>query len=354
MPIKKIAVLYSKLSGYMASCLKTLKKNYDVELLVYSWRQSPNAPFDEETFSFIDHHYVKDNVDDGEILRTLTTFNPDAILISGWMDNDYLKVCRKIKNQGVPVIAGSDTQFKNTFRQKAAKLIAPWYLHSAIDVLWVSGERQRQLAKRLGFTGPNCWDGFYSCDWDTFSKYYNSDRSSRAFIFVGRYIERKGIPQLIEAYRHYRSEVDNPWKLICAGRGPLGQKMNQVTGIEDRGFIQPDKLPELLAEASVFVLPSLKEPWGVVVHEAAATGLPLICSSACGATTALMRDRYNGYLLETGDVNHLLSKLKSAHNLTEVEYSKMSQRSFELSKQFTPELWAETMINGVREFINHT
>ncbi|WP_445666634.1 glycosyltransferase family 4 protein [Fodinibius sp. AD559] len=350
MNFNKIAFLSSRLSGYMSACLKTLKEKYDVKLLVYSWPQSPNAPFDEETFQFIDHHYIKENDDYSQILERLIKFDPDTILTSGWIDSDYLKACRRIKGNGIPVIAGSDTQFENTFRQKAAQWIAPFYLHSAIDVLWVSGERQRQLAYKLGYTDQNCLDGFYSCDWEKFAEYKNVDKSQRAFIYVGRYIDRKGIPQLIDAYKQYCEEVKDPWKLVCAGKGPLGKELDRVNGIENRGFTQPDELPELMTEASAFVLPSLKEPWGVVVHEAAATGLPLICSSACGVTTALLRDRYNGYLVEPGNTSHLVNKMKTMHQLSDKEYGKMSKRSFELSKQLTPHLWADTLIEGIKEF----
>lgn len=350
MSIKKLAIFYSELSGYMNACLKKLKESYDVELLVYRWPLADNAPFGEDQFKFIDHDIIKKKQDYRQILDKLLEFQPDAVLMSGWVDKDYLKVCRKLKERGIPIIAGSDTQFSNSFRQKIGSWISPWYLHSAIDILWVTGERQRQLAHKLGFTDRYCWDGFYSCDWEKFASEMNSGSLNRSFIFVGRYIEKKGIRNLIEAYQQYRKKVDNPWKLLSVGKGDLGKELNKQEGIENVGFVQPDELPSLFAKSGVFVLPSLKEPWGVVLHEAASAGLPIITTSTCGATTAFLRDRYNGFIIEAGNSKHLLHKLMAVHELSDKEYKNMSKRSFDLSKQMTPELWTKTIVNGLSEF----
>ena len=67
-----------------------------------------------------------------------------------------------------------------------------------------------------------------------------------------------------------------------------------VHGVEMLGFVQPDDLPAVLERAGCLVLPSRFEPWGVVVHEAAAAGLPIVCTPVCGAATRLVLDGYNG------------------------------------------------------------
>ena len=106
-------------------------------------------------------------------------------------------------------------------------------------------------------------------------------------------------------------------------------------------------MPNVFAEASVFVLPSRKEPWGVVVHEAATTGLPIICSDACGAAVHLIHDGYNGFVFESGNVSDLARCLLTISQLDEHKRKVMSRRSWELSKQYTPDRWAETLIQGV-------
>lgn len=348
--VQRIAVLFSRLSGYMSACLKTLKDQHGVELLVFRYVPANEAPFDSGHFDWIDVLHSRSDFNREGIASEVFRFNPQAILMVGWMDDDYLHVARQCRQKGIPVIAGCDTPWKGSFRQHLAKVIAPWYLHSAIDILWVAGERQRQLARRLGYRGDKCLNGYYACEWSQFAHVKDkrgSGEMARAFFYVGRYIEVKAIDILIEAYQTYRTKVKDPWKLICAGAGPLASLMEGKEGVENRGFVQPDQLPALMGSASVFILPSYHEAWGVVVQEAAATGLPLICSDAIGASVHLLQDGYNGFLFETGNVDQLSQFMVRFTEMQDEEVRLMGERSYELSKQFTPERWAQTLLSGI-------
>ncbi|RMH39016.1 MAG: glycosyltransferase, partial [Gammaproteobacteria bacterium] len=240
-----------------------------------------------------------------------------------------------------------------SLRQRVASVVAPWYLHSAIDVLWVSGERQRQLARRLGYAGARCWSGYYACDWDRFADVYRRVGSARprAFLYVGRYVPIKGLDILLTAYRQYRAQVTDPWPLICVGSGEQEVLLQGVEGVYNQGFVQPQDLPEQMAQASAFVLPSRREPWGVVVQEAAAAGMPLICSDVCGAAVHLLQDGYNGYLFESGNASHLSDCMGRVTEAPLAHWEAMSKRSHQLSAQYTPHRWADTLIQGVKSWI---
>lgn len=349
--VKRIAVLHSKLSGYMVACLRALKTRYNIELLVFKWPVSNEAPFESfDIQEWIDALYTKRDQQAEDILQIVKDFRPHGLLIPGWMDRDYLKVARELKKQGVPVVAGSDTQWQGTLRQWGGKLLASRILHNAIDVLWVAGERQRIFARHLGFTGDRCWSGLYACDWERFAYVFSTrqSKSPPAFLYVGRYTQGKGLDVLLQAYRSYRASVLHPWPLICAGAGDLQHILTGQEGVINRGFVQPDRLPALLGEASVFVLPSRKEPWGVALQEAAASGLPLICSTACGASIGLLQDAYNGYLFESGDADQLARHLIHISNVPVKDRMLMGARSHELSKQFTPQRWADTLVKGLQ------
>lgn len=347
----RIAILYSEFAGYTSACLKSLKDKGNVELLVIRWPLAKNAPFDEESFNWIDHVYIKNRIDRSEIFQLVQEFQPQILYISGWMDRDYLRVAKKMKSKGIPVVAGLDSQYKNSWRQIFARIVAPVYLHPSIDVVWVPGERQRQFARKLGYSGKRCWGGLYACDWNHFSKIFKARDSSlkNSFLYIGRYIREKGLEDLVYAYKNYRESVRNPWDLLCSGSGELGYLLDDVPGVIDFGFNQPEKLLDLYNRASSFILPSRDEPWGVVLHEAAATGLPLICSDACGAGVHLLNDRDNGFVFGAGDVDHLSDCMIKMHTATEDYRCEMGRRSYCLSKQFTPRLWAETFISGLNE-----
>jgi glycosyltransferase involved in cell wall biosynthesis len=350
----KLAVLYSRLSGYVSACLKAFCEQTGAELLIIAWPAASSAPFAESGFASLGEILDRSRLRRRQMEDLLRKFGPEAILVSGWIDPGYNRICGRFKAAGVPIIAGCDTQWKGSARQRLAALVAPWYVHRFTDVLWVSGERQRQLGQELGFRGSCCWDGFYACDWDRFAWKRPEALSPRrpSFLFVGRYVEQKGIRDLSRAYSIYRASVQDAWPLICAGKGDLASFLAEA-GAEDRGFVQPQHLPDLMHEVAAFVLPSLFEPWGVVVQEAAASQLPLIVSQACGAGVHMVRDGYNGFVTEPGDPTHLASALIRMHKLSEFERHEFGKRSLDLSKQYTPERWARTLAEGLAMLRQH-
>jgi glycosyltransferase involved in cell wall biosynthesis len=354
----KLAILHTRLSGYLTACLRTLRESTGAELLVHAYPNQPNAPFDPTAFDGlgkIEDRYENNN---HEIAQSVIDFQPDAILVSGWADRGYLKICCDAHGRGIPVVAGCDTQWTGNLRQRAASWIAPWLLHKAIDVLWVTGERQAILARALGYSGDRLWDGYYACDWQRFSRFdiSNLDESiadkqpadceQRSFLYVGRYVSEKGLDTLCEAYRLYITHVANPWTLTCAGAGPLRDRL-VAAGAKDQSFVQPNDLPELMAKASCLILPSRFEPWGVVVHEAAASGLPLICSDACGAAVHLLRPHLNGYTFPTGDAEALADRMVQMTRLSDSDRNEFGQASAQLSRQYTPERWINTLLAGL-------
>ncbi len=351
----RIVVLHTRLAPYYAACLRELG-NQGGELLIYARPRDKDAPFDPGQFGGLGEVRDRSSLSVDEIGGQVMEFHPDAVLVAGWADRGYMKICRKLRKKGIPVIAGCDTQWKGSLRQHVASWTARWHIQKSIDVLWVSGERQRVFAKALGYEGDRCWDGVYACDWKQFSEKFvrsggaelgDRKQESPFFLFVGRYVDVKGIDTLAEAYRRYCEAADRPWRLVCAGAGPLRQALIDA-GAEDQGFVQPSDLPDLMAEASAFVLPSRFEPWGVVVQEAAASGLPLICSEACGAGVHLLRDRYNGYTFQQGNVTALKERMVRMSSLADDEYNSYVRRSYELSRQYSPERWVRIFSEGVK------
>lgn len=344
----KLALLHTRLSGYLAACLRKFKQQTDAELLIYAWPNQPDAPFDNLALDDLGKVYNRYDFSDRSILSSVQDFYPTAVMISGWKDKGYVSICRQLKTQGHKIIAGCDTQWRGSFRQQLAALTAPMYIQKFIDVLWVTGERQRYLAQALGYLGDRCWDGYYACDWSSFTNPPTTQPppSPPYFLYVGRYATEKGLDVLAAAYKSYATQVQNPWRLVCAGSGPLRNTLI-ASGAEDRGFVQPQDLPALMQNASAFVLPSRFEPWGVVVQEAAASSLPLILSDACGSAAHLLRPYLNGFIFPAGSTSDLANALQELHHLEPERRLAYGRASYDLSKQYTPERWAETLHKGI-------
>ena len=353
---KRIAILHSHPAPYFLACLRTLHDIHGAEILAVFWESERDIDFLTDTSRFIANMYRRQDLSTEQLVDILSNFCPDAIYLAGWMDRGYLRAGYVFKKRGVPVIAGLDNQWRGTFRQWQAVFFWKLFLHQCIDIIWVAGERQAQYARLLGFGGRRIWYGFYCCDWEQFHKAYiaRETQSGRGFLFVGRYVSEKGLDLLLKAYQGYRESVIEPLELRCAGAGPLKSLLQKKPGVIDLNFIRPGRLPETLLSSSIFVLPSTFEPWGVVIQEAAASGMIVICSDACGAAVHLVQDHYNGYLFPAGNVDELKNRLIMAARLSFDESRAMAEAGHELSKQFKSERWAETFINGIGAFSQST
>ena len=119
---------------------------------------------------------------------------------------------------------------------------------------------------------------------------------------VARLAPEKGLDVLIHAV----AEAEDPrLLLVLAGDGPERERLEDLAGVRgvrltlagDRDW---ERIVEVYVAADVFALLSEREPWAVVVNEAAACGLPLVLSDRVGAAHDLLRDGENGFLVDAG------------------------------------------------------
>ena len=128
----------------------------------------------------------------------------------------------------------------------------------------------------------------------------------RFVLFAGRLVEDKGILDLVAAWRML---APSGVSLLVAGEGLLSAELAREPGLVTLGFVQPDDLIELYALAEWTVLPSRREPWGVVVNEALASGCPVIVSDRVGAAADLVENGVNGHIVPARDPGRLASAL---------------------------------------------
>jgi len=117
-------------------------------------------------------------------------------------------------------------------------------------------------------------------------------------------------------------------------------------GIIVRGFVQPDQLPSIFGEVGCLLLPSRFEPWAVVVHEAAAAGLPILASERVGSTVHLVQPGLNGFIFDAGDTEGLARLMTRISSSSTQRLEEMSEASHRLSLQYSPTRWAETLLDG--------
>jgi len=169
---------------------------------------------------------------------------------------------------------------------------------------------------------------------------------SRFILFVGRLVAEKGVFDLLEAYAKLQSGVRSEVGLVFAGDGASGQELAQRAKrispgtVCFPGFAQREDLAGLYALAECLVLPTHSDPWGLVVNEAMACGLPIIVSSVAGCSTDLVEDGWNGYVVPARDVERLSVAIDSLVRQPELR-ERMSTHSLERIRKYSPEACAD-------------
>ncbi len=126
----------------------------------------------------------------------------------------------------------------------------------------------------------------------------------KTLVYFGRLVSEKGIWPLLEAFGLQTAATS----LKIVGEGPLRAELETFLAqsplrgrVELVGYVQPERMREVLLDAALAVVPSVwEEPLGLVVLEAMACGLPVV-ASAVGGIPEMIRDGVNGRLVPAGD-----------------------------------------------------
>jgi glycosyltransferase involved in cell wall biosynthesis len=348
----RLLFLYSELADYFVACLKKLQEMYDVEIHVIHWPVNKEAPF---AFNFPESikFYQKDTfLNKKDIVHKINEISPDFIYCSGWMDKDYLSAAKRYTKK-IPVVIGLDTKWEGKARQYGAAIASRLTIRKIFSHCWVPGNQQKEYALKLGFKENEILMGFYSADVDYFKAISEqavetkNKKYPHRFIYVGRYYDFKGITDIWDAFIAWKKETKNDWELWCLGTGDIPPIDHPA--IKHFGFVQPKDLKPYIEQTSVFIMPSRFEPWGVVLHEFAAAGFPVICSDKVGATEAFLRDGENGYIYHAGNIIALKNAIGKMALLSDERLKEMGSKSVKLAAQITPAKWAETLMNTVQK-----
>jgi len=347
----RVAVLTGPFTATYNAQLTSLRERTGATVEIVYQQAVPGAPYDDGAFPALEGALAWANhIPATRVREVVERFTPDVLLVTSWNYGAYVRIARFWRKRALRVMI-MDNPWRSTPKQWGGVAISRLYLQPAFDVAFLPNERQRVFARKLGFNGETIWDGVYCCDQPRFEV----DRSAwtaepRSFLYVGRLVESKGVDLLLRAYAAYRHRVEDPWPLHIAGAGDLEAAAARAEGVVTLGFQQPPTLPQIFASAGCFVLPSIVEPWGIVLHEAAASSLPIICTTACGASDDLVHQE-NGITVRPGDVSALTEALMRVSTMPTEQRRAMGHASVRLSRQLTPQRWADGFDQRARAWL---
>ncbi len=376
----RIAIIWSRFGPYHLARLRGVaaagaQRNAEIHGIevaerdsIYEWDpcKSGNEFVRHTVFPGQDYARLSSRMIADATVRTLATIQPDVIAVNGW---DVPEACAAIdwsaSRKITRTIVMSETKeddarrswWKETIKRRRLKTC-----HAAL----VGGQAQKDYLVKLGLAEDRIFLGYDVVDIAHFGCGAGAARSKAAnfrrqlslpdkfFFACTRFLPRKNVDGLLRAYSVYRAHsTARPWSLVIAGSGAEGARLRKLEkelrleGVFWAGFQQYHQLPQYYGLATAFIHAAKSEPWGLVVNEAAASGLPLLISRTVGARYELVRDRFNGFLFDPNSVSDICEALLRISRLPAHEVEDMGRRSLEVANDWTPRKFGEGMFNAV-------
>lgn len=343
----KVAIFWTGVTATMTAAYREFAAIPGVQLRVFiELSGKANAAYDiTELLSGLDAAVCRaDGPFDAEsLVENVASFRPDVMLVLGWRSRMCRTAAESLRLASVPKIFAFDMPFALTPRKLFARFVLRRYLRR-FAAAFVTGERAATYARYLGFSDGQIEAGLFGMDSDPWlaarTARPEADRHPGQFLYVGRYVWEKRLDVLVAAYAMYRSRVREPWGLTCAGMGPHKTLLADQPGITDLGFVQPGALPAVFARHGCLVMASDYDPWPMAITEALASGMPVVCSAACGSHVELVRSYFNGRVVGTGDPVSLSEGLEWAHAHA-ADLAAISPRCVAAAAAYSASAWAE-------------
>lgn len=288
--------------------------------------------------------------------RSLNELQPNAVLVPGWslpIAVSALKWCKR--NGRIAILASESNEF-DAPRKWWREYIKGRRVRQFSTAL-VGGPSHARYLVKLGFESSKIFYGYDVVDNEAFNpqriRSLNNPHPRPFFLAVNRFVPKKNLVLLLRSYREYRRQTKgSPWDLVLCGDGPLRSELEQFIDREQLsdfvrlpGFLRQRELLPYFAHAKCFVHVSTEEQWGLVINEAAASGLPLIVSNRCGCFESLVSEGVNGFGIEPTDGGRLTELMLKVSSKS-VDLSSMGQASLELSKKLPAALFGEGLVHA--------
>jgi glycosyltransferase involved in cell wall biosynthesis len=342
-----IVFLQSEIHNYHISLIKYLteKLNYNViSIYIDKNTSTPFRPPVIKNVNFIGKSSIKSYED---LIAILQNNNVCLVRVSGWKDYDYLQVAKYFKKKNIKTVVCSDTQWKNTFKQTLGSILFNYFIRKFFTHIMVAGPYQYEYARKLKFRKNQIIFENLSADSFVYENHVKNLRikKSKKILYVGRFDNNK-ISCLIKAWELFSDY--NGWQINFIGNGELSDDINNIPNFNNLGYKSNIEISQIMKESDLLILPSIHEQWGLVMHEAALSGLPIICSDSVGSIPLFLINGYNGFSFKAGNPHDLKIKLQKFLEMSEEDLLVMKKNSLSIGRRITTSSSAASLVSIIR------
>ncbi len=288
------------------------------------------------------------------LFSTYHEFKPTVLNITGYFDWAQVLLMFYARIRGVRVVLSSESSTADHKRSPVKESIKRFIVNTA-DACFCFGSSSAQYLQSLGVPDNKIAVRHAAVvDEEQILAHHRAASQTSvsqepAFIYVGRLSPEKNLITLINAF--IALSVLRPghhWKLRLVGAGPMEEEISQLAAAHSNIILEGSHpwyvVPHYLAKSKVLVLPSLSEPWGLVVNEAMVCGMPVLVSEVCGCCPDLVHDGVNGFTFSPRDKHGLTERLTWFIDHPEA-LEKMGQASREMIQPFASAVVADEMVD---------
>jgi 1,2-diacylglycerol 3-alpha-glucosyltransferase len=287
----------------------------------------------------------------------LSAFAPDVVVCGGYNYVASWQALLWSRMKQIPFLLWSESNvqdvrrahpivefIKDEFLSRCSGFVVPG--RSAGEYL-----RAHKIREELIFVAPNAVDNEFFATSASEARQNGVMRRTelglpeRYFLFVGRLVREKGVFELLSAYARLDQSIREQVGLVLAGEGAERAQLEALATaispgiVKFAGFAQREQLSSYYALAEVLILPTYSDPWGLVVNEAMACGLPVIVSKVAGCAADLVREIWNGLLTLPRDESSLLAAMTKIASQPELRNIMRGNSSRHIS-HYSPEAWS--------------
>jgi 1,2-diacylglycerol 3-alpha-glucosyltransferase len=302
------------------------------------------------------------------VRQRLSQLRPDVVCLNGYAFTHSMAALQwSIDNQVPTVICSESNEF-----DAARNPMKEWIkgrLVRLCDSGLAGGAPQAQYLNRLGLPRGRIFTGYDAVDNHYFHTQAEISRADEKeirlqynlpehyFLAVSRFIEKKNLSRLIQAYGRYweLTQMEGEiWDLVIVGDGHLLDGLRSTRGalgmdarVHFSGAKTYAEVPAFYGLAEAFIHASTTEQWGLVVNEAMASGLPVLVSNRCGCAADLVEDGSNGFSFDPYDVEQIARRMLALSHMPAGRRRELAENSRRRIDQWGPGAFAAGMRQAV-------
>ena len=306
-----------------------------------------------------------------KVVASLDSLQPDVIAINGYtIPESRAAIFWARKNRKAVVLTCDSNYFdakRKWYREAVKKCII-----RLCDAGLVGGSSAKDYMVRLGMQSDKIFLGYDAVDNEYFTSASNEVKSKESklrkqhglpdkyFLSSNRFIPKKNLFRLLDAYKSYLNKVKDGWKLVLLGDGELMPKIRlhiENLGLRSMvvlpGFKQYKDLPVYYSLAKCYIQASTLEQWGLVVNEAMASGLPVLISNKVGCAIDLVKEGENGWTFDPFSAEKMSKCLLRMHKLSQEQRCIMGKRSEDIISEWGLDRFSKNLFLAAQAGLEH-